>query len=76
LLAVVRRVAEQQGCAKAGSTLRLRITVDAAGKIAKVERLAGDPVLAAAIAGKLTGASSTTTAQAAPEGTLEVTIRF
>jgi Ca-activated chloride channel family protein len=76
LLAVVRRVAEQQGCAKAGSTLRLRITVDATGKITKVERLAGDEVLAATIAGKLTGASSTTTAKAPAQGTLEVTIRF
>jgi hypothetical protein len=76
LLAVIRRVAEQQGCAKAGSTLRLRITVDATGKVTKVERLAGDQVLAAAITGKLTGASSTTTAKSAREGTLEVTIRF
>jgi hypothetical protein len=76
LLAVTRRVAEQQGCAKAGSTLRLRITVDATGKIAKAERLAGDEILAAAIAGKLTGQSSATTAKSAPEGTLEVTIKF
>ncbi|HJX62486.1 MAG TPA: hypothetical protein VJ860_00875 [Polyangia bacterium] len=76
LLAAIRRVAEQQGCAKAGSTLRLRITVDATGKVTKAERLAGDRVLAAAIAGKLTGQSSATTANAAPEGTLDVTIRF
>ena len=76
LLAVIRRVAEQQGCAKAGRTLRLRITVDATGKVTKVERLAGDQVLAAAITGKLTDASSTTTAKSAREGTLEVTIKF
>ena len=76
LLAVIRHAAEQHGCAKAGCTLRLRITVDATGKIAKVERLAGDRAIASAIAGKLTGTSSTTTAQAAPVGTLEVTIRF
>jgi hypothetical protein len=78
LLAVIRRVATQQGClqAKPGSTLRLRITVDGAGKIAKVERLTGDEAIAAAIASKLTGESSTTTAEAAPEGTLEVTIKF
>lgn len=76
LLAVIHRVAEQQGCAKAGSTLRLRITVDATGKIIKVERLAGDEVLAAAITGKLTGVSWATTAKTAPEGTLEVTIKF
>jgi Ca-activated chloride channel family protein len=76
LLAVIRHAAEQQGCAKAGSTLRLRITVDSTGKITKVERLAGDQVLAATIAGKLTGASSTTTAKAPAQGTLEVTIRF
>jgi Ca-activated chloride channel family protein len=78
LLAIIRRVAEQQGCpqAKPGSTLRLRVTVDRAGKITKVERLAGDEATAAAIANKLTGESSTTLAKAAPEGTLEVTIRF
>jgi hypothetical protein len=78
LLAVVRRVAEQEGCAriKPGSLVRLRITVDGAGKIAKVERLTGDETVAAAIANKLTGRSSATTAQAAPEGTLEVTIKF
>jgi hypothetical protein len=78
LLAVIRRVAAQQGCsqAKPGSTLRLRITVDGAGKIAKVERLTGDEAIAAAIANKLTGESSTTAAKAAPEGTLEVTIKF
>jgi Ca-activated chloride channel family protein len=78
LLAIVRRVVEQQGCAQAkpGSTLRLRITVDGAGKIAKVERLAGDEAVAAAIANKLTGESSATTAKAASEGTLEVTIKF
>jgi hypothetical protein len=78
LLAIIRRVAEQQGCslAKPGSTLRLRITVDGAGKIAKVERLSGDEAIATAIANKLTGESSTTTGKAAPEGTLEVTIKF
>jgi hypothetical protein len=78
LLAVIRRVAAQQGCsqAKPGSTLRLRITVDGAGKIAKVERLSGDEAIATAIVNKLTGESSTTTAKAAPEGTLEVTIKF
>jgi Ca-activated chloride channel family protein len=78
LLAIIRRVAEQQGCsqAKPGSALRLRITVDGAGKIAKVERLSGDEAIATAIANKLTGESSTTAAKAAPEGTLEVTIKF
>ena len=78
LLAVIRRVAEQQGCAqaKSGTTLRLRIRVDGAGKIAKVERLAGDEAVATAIAQKLTGESSATVAKAVPEGTLEVTIRF
>jgi Ca-activated chloride channel family protein len=78
LLAVIRRVAAQQGCspARPGSTLRLRITVNGAGKIAKVERLSGDEAIAAAIAHKLTGESSTTAAKAAPEGTLEVTIKF
>jgi hypothetical protein len=50
--------------------------VDATGKVTKVERLAGDQVLAAAITGKLTDASSTTTAKSAREGTLEVTIKF
>jgi hypothetical protein len=71
-------VAEQQGCpqAKPGSTLRLRITVDGAGKITKAERLAGDAAVATAITNKLTGESSATLAQAAPEGTLEVTIGF
>ena len=78
LLAVIRRVAEQQGCAqtKPGSSLRLRITVDGAGKIVKAERLDGDETLATAIINKLTGESSATTAKAAPEGTLEVRINF
>jgi Ca-activated chloride channel family protein len=76
LLAVIRRIVEQQGCAHAGGTIRLRITVDGAGKITKVEHLAGDETIAAAITSKLTGESSTTAAQTAPEGTLEVTIRL
>jgi len=50
--------------------------VDGAGKIVKAERLAGDEAIAAAIVGRLTGDSSATTAQSAPEGTLEVTIKF
>ncbi|HJX54370.1 MAG TPA: VIT and VWA domain-containing protein [Polyangia bacterium] len=78
LLAIIRRVAQQQGCAQAkpGSTLRLRITVDGAGKITKAERLAGDTAVATAIANKLTGESSATLAKAAHAGTLEVTIGF
>jgi Ca-activated chloride channel family protein len=78
LLAVIRRVAEQPGCvqAKPGSQVRLRITVDVAGKITKVERLAGDEAVATAMANTLTGESSAATAQAAPVGTLEVTIKF
>jgi len=76
LLDLVRRVVEQQGCgrAKNGSTLRLRITVDKTGKITKLERLAGDKAVAAAITGKLVGQSSATTAK--DTGTLEVTIAF
>jgi Ca-activated chloride channel family protein len=75
LVAVIRRIIEQQACGHS-STIRLRFTVDGAGKIVKAERLAGDEAIAAAIVGRLTGESSATTAQSAPEGTLEVTIKF
>jgi hypothetical protein len=78
LLTVLRQAIEQVNCAQAkpGTTLRLRLTVDAAGKISKVERLDGDQTVAATLIGKLVGLSAGVTPQKANEGTAEVSVKF
>jgi Ca-activated chloride channel homolog len=78
LLAAIRQTIEQSNCgqAKPGSTLRLRLTIDAAGKISKVERLEGDQAVAATLIGKLVGGTSASKPQKADEGTAEITVKF
>lgn len=78
LQAVIRQSIEQADCAqaKSGSTLRLRLTIDASGTISKVERLDGDQAVAAILIGKLVGLTTATTPQKASEGTVEITITF
>jgi Ca-activated chloride channel homolog len=78
LLAAIRQAIEQANCAQAkpGSTLRLRLTIDSAGKISKTERLDGDQAVAATLIGKLVGLTSSVTPQNASEGTAEITVKF
>jgi hypothetical protein len=78
LLAVLRQAIEQVNCAQAkpGTTLRLRLTIDSAGKISKVERLDGDQAVAGILIGKLVGLNAGVTPQKASEGTAEVSVKF
>jgi hypothetical protein len=63
------------GCVAAiGQPLQLRLTVDAHGKIVRVDVIGGDRALEACVRGLLSGRSSATFAQGAPTGTVEVTI--
>jgi Ca-activated chloride channel family protein len=72
LRGLVERTAHAVACGGVG-TLRLRLTLDGAGKIAKIEVVAGDRKAGAAMARKLQGAVSATRATAA-KATVEVTI--
>jgi Ca-activated chloride channel family protein len=73
LRALVERTARAVACAASG-TLRLRIVLDGAGKIAKVEVVSGDRKIAEAMVRKLTGATSATRATGRKQATVEVTI--
>ena len=78
LLTTIRQAIEQANCAQAkpGTTLRLRLTINAQGKISKVERLDGDQAVAATIISKLVGLNASVTPQNASEGTAEITVKF
>lgn len=78
LLSTIHQAIAQVHCAQAkpGTTLRLRLTLDAAGKISKVERIDGDQAVAEIIIRKLVGLGSALTPQNAKEGTAEITLRF
>jgi len=73
LLALVERTARTMAC-PASTPIRLRITVDGAGKIMAATVLSGDASLGAAIARKLTGGTSATRAAGEKPGVLDVTI--
>jgi Ca-activated chloride channel family protein len=72
LRALVERTASAVACS-AGGPLKLRITLDKAGKIAKVEVVSGDKQIGAAMVRKLTGATSATRATV-DTATVELTI--
>ena len=74
--AALRRLVERTARAIAcpgQASLRLRITVDKTGKIAKVEVIAGDKKVGEAMVRKLTSATSATRAQV-DKATIELTI--
>jgi len=73
LRVLVERTARAVTCSPA-VPLRLRISLDRAGKIVKVEVLSGDRQLGEVITRKLTGATSATRATGAEQATVEVTI--
>jgi Ca-activated chloride channel family protein len=70
LLDLVQRTAASAGCT---GSIKLRITVDASGKIIKVERLSGDEAVAKSLISKLNNATTATKANGAT-GTVEVTV--
>lgn len=70
LVDLIERTAASAGCS---GTIKLRITVDANGKITKVERLSGDEAIAKSLVAKLNNATTATKASA-PSGTVEITI--
>jgi Ca-activated chloride channel family protein len=78
LLTTIRQALEQASCAhaKSGTTLRLRLTIDAAGKISKAERVDGDEGIAATIISKLVGITSASKSDKSGEGTVEITLKF
>ena len=73
LRALVERSARTHDC-KVGGPLKLRITVDAAGKITSVVLLSGDSGTGKALVHKLTGAISATRATGHDHGTVELTL--
>jgi len=76
LLTTIRQAIEQAACAQAKPGTTLRLTIDAAGRISKVERLDGDQAVAATIISKLVGLNASVTPQNASEGTAEITVKF
>ncbi|HEY5284081.1 MAG TPA: VIT domain-containing protein [Polyangia bacterium] len=73
LRALVERVARSHAC-RASGAVKLRITLDSAGKIASVDLVSGDSSLARTLLRHLTGTTSATRAVAPDTGTVEVTI--
>jgi pantoate kinase len=57
-----------------GGALKLRITLDTAGKITHVAHVSGDSGLGKVLIRKLTGATSATCATGPDRGTVELTI--
>ncbi len=72
LVASLRAALAGGGCAPVGKSLKLRLTVDAQGKVLKVELLAGDRAAQACLARLFGGLTSATVAQGAPTGTVEI----
>jgi len=73
MLALVEKAAHAQGCQIPGA-IKLRVTVDSAGKIASVFVKSGDRVVGQALVRKLTGATSSTRATSRGKATVELTI--
>jgi len=61
--------------APSGKALRLRLTIDAQGRIARVEIVTGDRSAEACLRAALAGLSSATVARGNPTGTVEITLR-
>jgi hypothetical protein len=73
LQTLVERTARANGCQVTGS-IKLRITLDSAGKIASVVVESGDNGVGQALVRKLTGVTSTTRATSQGKATVELTI--
>jgi hypothetical protein len=61
--------------APAGKLIRFRLTIDAHGRIARVEIVTGDRNAEACLRATLAGLSSATAARGNPTGTVEITLR-
>jgi hypothetical protein len=59
----------------ASKPIRVRLTIDAQGRIVRVELVTGDRNAETCLRAALTGLSSATVAHAAPTGTVEITLR-
>jgi Ca-activated chloride channel family protein len=75
LQTLVERTARANGCQVTGS-IKLRITLDSAGKITRVIAESGDSGAGQALVRKLTGATSSTRATSQGKATVELTISF
>ena len=73
LRALIERTARLHGCQATGA-LKLRITLDGAGKISSVVLVSGDGSAGKALVRKLTGATSATQAKGQAAATVEVTV--
>jgi hypothetical protein len=61
--------------ASAGAPIKVRLTIDAHGRIVRVELVAGDRNAESCLRAALVGLSSATAAKGAPTGTIEITLR-
>jgi Ca-activated chloride channel family protein len=75
LRAIDAKLAEAKGCFTVAGSVKLRLTVDKAGKVIKVEVVSGDAKAGECFKAKLVGLSSTAKADGAATGTYEVTLR-
>jgi len=80
LIAAIRAAlgSERAAClagSDAGKPIRVRVTVDAKGRIVRVELLAGDRHAAHCLQNVFMGLVSVTVAQGGPAGTVEITLQ-
>jgi Ca-activated chloride channel family protein len=73
--AIVARLRGGAGCSARAVEVVLRLTVDAAGKVAGVERVSGDDAAAGCVRARLMGLTSATRATGGKPGVWTVTIR-
>jgi hypothetical protein len=80
LIAAIRAAlaSERSACLAApdvGKPIRVRLTVDAKGRIVRVELLAGDRAVESCLRKAFMGVVSATAAQGGPAGTVEITLQ-
>jgi len=73
LRALVEKAARALDCQSAGA-VKMRITLDSAGRITRVDLVAGDSGAGKALVRRLTGATSGTRADGQDKGTVELTV--
>ncbi|MBI5547173.1 MAG: VWA domain-containing protein [Deltaproteobacteria bacterium] len=73
--AIDQQLKAASGCATAATTVKLKLTVDKAGKVVKVETADGDRKLGACLEARLKGLVSATVASEGTSGILEIAIR-
>jgi Ca-activated chloride channel family protein len=74
LLAEIDKVLQSAGDCASAASVRLRLTVDKAGKVLRIEVVTGDAKLGACLQGKLKGLSSASLSEGAT-GTLEIVVK-